>query len=115
MYTNSIVNSIGPFVHTVYFWLKNPNNKNAKNTFEKAIRKMIKTNTQAISNHFGSAAMSKTRDVVDNSFTYCFILVFPDLKTQNLYQKDPTHMLFIKEASHLWEKVRVHDSISIEP
>jgi hypothetical protein len=114
MSTKSIENLTGPFVHTVFFWLKNPKNKDDQKTFKKAIRKMIQTNTQAISNHLGCAAKSEKRDVVDNSFTYCFIMIFPDLKTQNLYQNDPTHILFIEEASHLWEKVRVHDSISID-
>ena len=38
---------------------------------------------------------------------------FQNEETQRLYQTDQTHLKFIKEAKHLWAKVRVHDSISI--
>ena len=40
------------------------------------------------------------------------MMIFSDLETQNIYQTDPTHELFIKEAAHLWERVIVYDSIS---
>jgi hypothetical protein len=112
MIKRNIENTTGPFVHSVYFWLKNPDNLENTNAFEKAIRKLIRTNPQATSNHFGKAAEVEERAVVDNSFTYFYMMIFSDLKTQNLYQTDPTHELFIKEAAHLWERVIVYDSIS---
>ncbi len=40
-------------------------------------------------------------------------MTFPNLEAQNTYQNDPTHLLFIEEAQHLWENVRVHDSIAL--
>ena len=109
----SIQNTTGPFLHTVFFWLNNPNDRVDRYEFEKAIKKLIKTNPQATANHLGCPANSKNRDVVDNSFTYCYTMSFTDLKSQNDYQSDPTHLLFIKEAKHLWKKVRVYDSLSI--
>ena len=112
MTKKNIENTTGPFVHSVYFWLKNPDNLENTNAFEKAIRKLIRTNPQATSNHFGKAAEVEERAVVDNSFTYFYMMIFSDLKTQNLYQTDPTHEIFIKEAAHLWERVIVYDSIS---
>ena len=113
MSKNFIENTTGPFLHMVFFWLKNPESQDDRSAFEYSIRKLIRTNSQAIANHLGCPAKTEERDVVDNSFTYCFTLSFPDLEAQNVYQTDPTHLLFIEEASHLWEKVRVHDSISI--
>ena len=113
MYKKKIENTTGPFLHTVFFWLKNPENKLDRTIFEVAIRKLIRTNPQAIANHFGSPAASEKRDVVDNSFTYCYTMSFPSLEAQNAYQIDPSHLTFIKEAEHLWNQVRVHDSISI--
>ena len=38
---------------------------------------------------------------------------FPSLDAQDAYQTDPSHLTFIKEAEHLWNQVRVYDSISI--
>jgi len=106
-------NSKGPLVHTVFFWLKNPDNAADRGAFETAIKKLMATNPQSIGNHLGTPAASEKRDVVDNSFTYCYVMTFPTLEAQDTYQTDPTHLLFIEEASHLWEKVLVYDSLSI--
>ena len=38
---------------------------------------------------------------------------FADLDDQNTYQTDPTHEMFIEEASHRWERVLVSDSIAL--
>ena len=40
------------------------------------------------------------------------MMIFSDLEAQNAYQTDPTHLLFIEEASHLWKRVLVYDSIA---
>ncbi len=113
MSKQSIENTTGPLLHTVFFWLKNPENDSDRNAFETALRKLIQTNPQATANHLGRPAASEKRDVVDNSFTYCYTMSFPNLEAQNAYQTDPTHQLFIEEAQHLWAKVRVYDSIAI--
>lgn len=113
MASNSIQNTTGPLLHVVFFWLKEPNNKAHRAEFETAIKKLIDTNPQAVANHLGCPAASEKRDVVDNSFTYCYTMSFPHLEAQNTYQTDPTHNLFIEEASHLWERVVVSDSIAI--
>ena len=113
MESPSIQNTTGPLLHVVFFWLKEPDNKQHRPQFETAIKKLIQTNPQAIANHLGCPAASEKREVVDNSFTYCYTMSFPDLEAQNTYQTDPTHNLFIEEAAHLWERVIVHDSIAI--
>lgn len=113
MTSNSIQNTTGPLLHVVFFWLKEPNNKAHRTEFETAIKKLIDTNPQATANHLGCPAASEKRDVVDNSFTYCYTMSFPSLEAQNTYQTDPTHNLFIEEASHLWERVVVSDSIAV--
>jgi hypothetical protein len=40
-------------------------------------------------------------------------MIFNSLDDQNAYQIDQTHTLFIEEASHLWERVLVSDSVNI--
>ncbi|MDG1762367.1 MAG: Dabb family protein [Flavobacteriaceae bacterium] len=114
MESNTIQNSTGPLLHIVFFWLKEPNNKKHRFEFETAIQKLISTNPQATANHLGCPAASEKRDVVDNSFTYCYTMSFPNLDAQNKYQTDPTHNLFIEQAAHLWERVVVNDSISLD-
>jgi|TARA_B100001094_G_scaffold326568_1_gene382975 hypothetical protein len=113
MKSNSILNTTGPLLHIVFFWLKEPKNNAHRAEFETAIKKLIDTNPQAIANHLGCPANSEKRDVVDNSFTYCYTMIFNSLDDQNAYQIDQTHTLFIEEASHLWERVLVSDSVNI--
>ena len=113
MPNSSIENTTGPLLHIVLFWLKQPNNKAHRAEFETAIKKLIATNPQAVSNHLGIPANTEKREVIDNSFTYCYTMSFPDIEAQNAYQNDPTHELFIKEAAHLWERVLVNDSLSL--
>lgn len=113
MANSSIENTTGPLLHIVFFWLKEPNNKAHRAEFETALKKLIATNPQAHANHLGVPASSEKRAVVDNSFTYCYTMSFPDLEAQNAYQTDPTHELFIEEAAHLWERVLVNDSLSL--
>lgn len=113
MAQSSIENTTGPLLHIVFFWLKEPDNQAHRSQFETALKKLITTNPQATANHFGIPAASEKRTVVDNSFTYCYTMSFPDLEAQNAYQTDPTHELFIKEASALWDRVLVSDSLAV--
>lgn len=101
----------GLLVHSVYFWLNNPDNMEEKAEFEKALKKLIKTNKIAVKKHFGKPGSTEKREVVDNSYDYCMILTFANLKAQRLYQDAPTHLIFINEAKHLWKKVQVYDSM----
>lgn len=101
----------GELVHSVYFWLNNPDDKKERAEFEKALKKLIKTNKIAVKKHLGKPGSTEKRDVVDNSYDYCMILTFANLKAQRLYQDAPTHLIFIDEAKHLWKKVQVYDSM----
>ena len=101
----------GELVHSVYFWLNNPENEQERAEFEMAIKKLIKTNKIAVKKHLGKPGSTEKRDVVDNSYDYCMILTFSNLKAQRLYQDAPTHLIFIDEAKHLWKKVQVFDSM----
>jgi hypothetical protein len=40
------------------------------------------------------------------------VVTFPDIETHDEYQVDPTHLLFIEKAKHLWEKVVIYDSVA---
>lgn len=74
---------------------------------------MIATNTQGILAHIGSPASTEQREIVDNSFTYKYVMTFASVEAEKAYQIDPTHTDFVKKAQHLIEKVIVYDSFSI--
>ena len=100
-------------IHTVFFWLKNPDHATDRAAFETAMEKLRQTNPQGLKSHLGCPAATEERGVVDSSFTYCYVMTFASVEDDIAYQTDPTHLAFIEEASHLWEKVVVYDSKSI--
>ena len=111
---NKVNNEIdGVLVHSVYFLLNKLENSTDSEEFETAIKKLLSTNKLAIKKHLGKPGNTEKREVVDNSYDYCMILTFPSLKAQRLYQDDPTHLIFIQSAKHLWKKVQVFDSMKV--
>lgn len=100
------------FAHTVYFWLKNPDNPVDRTAFEKSLRTFLDTSAYAKTQFIGKPPKA-SRDVVDGSFTYSLIVTFESAKAQQLYQDEPPHKKFVEESSGLWSKVIVYDSTSI--
>ncbi len=97
-------------MHHVFFWLKEPKNQAHRQQFEKAIDKLLKVETIKMS-HFGTPASTEKRDVVDNSFTYSYMVLFDSLEDQKAYQIHPVHLNFVEKNSQLWDKVIVYDSV----
>jgi len=98
------------FVHHVFFWLKEPENKEERIQFEKGI-KNLRAIPQIQSSHIGSPVES-SRQVVDDSFTYSYMTFFRNNEDQTIYQTHPLHLQFIEDCQHLWEKVIVYDAMS---
>lgn len=100
------------FVHTVFFWLKNPDNKEDRIAFETSLKKFIYSSKYTNTNFIGIPAKTP-RDVVDNSYTYSLIVTFNSKEQQDEYQKEDVHLAFIERSQHLWDKVIVYDGISL--
>ncbi|MEM9077130.1 MAG: Dabb family protein [Bacteroidota bacterium] len=101
------------FAHTVYFWFKNPDDAEGKARFETSLKKFLKNSKFAKTNFIGVPPKS-TREVVDDSFTYSLIVTFDSAESQEGYQKEEAHLLFIEECKDLWEKVVVYDSYGLK-
>ncbi len=97
-------------IHHVFFWLKEPDNQAHRKQFEKALEDLLKVETITVS-HVGVPAATEERGVVDNTFTYSYMVMFDTLEDQLIYQKHPIHLNFIEKNSDLWEKVVVYDSV----
>ena len=97
------------FVHTVYFWLKDPNNIEDRTAIEASLKKFMHNSKYAQTKFVGKPPKA-TRDIVDDSFTYALILTFSSAEEQENYQKEEAHLIFIEESQDLWEKVLVYDS-----
>lgn len=100
------------FAHTVYFWLKNPDNPKDRKAFETSLQKFLDNSAYAKTNFIGTPPQA-SRNVVDGSFTYSLIVTFESAEAQQNYQDEAPHKLFIEESSDLWEKVIVYDSKGI--
>ena len=100
------------FVHTVFFWLNNPDSDADRGKFEASLTKFLQNSDFAKTNFIGTPPKA-SRDVVDGSFTYSLVVTFESADAQQKYQEEPAHLLFIEEASSLWNKVIVYDSTGI--
>lgn len=99
----------GNFVHVVFFWLKKENEK-TKKAFLTELRKFIDHADMINSQHIGTPA-DTDRPVIDNTYTFSLILSFDSKKEHDEYQEHQLHKDFIANASPLWEKVQVYDSV----
>jgi hypothetical protein len=92
--------------HQVYFWLKNPEDRqkliDGVNTLKK-----IKTVRQI---HVGIVAGTERRDIIDTSWGVSLLLFFDDIAGEASYQTDPIHLDFVKNYSNLWNKVIIYDA-----
>lgn len=102
-------NDEGPFIHHVYFWLKNATSQDDKSKLIAGLKKLssVKTIQQF---HIGQPAPTN-RDVIDRSYAVSWLLFFKNKADQDSYQTDPVHLKFIEDCSHLWSRVVVYDSV----
>jgi Stress responsive A/B Barrel Domain len=99
------------FVHVVNFWLKKSLHPEDIQLFELGVKSLgtIDTLRQF---QVGKPA-STDRPVIDRSYDYCLLTVFDDMAGHDVYQEHPTHLKFIKDCAHLWDRVLIYDSESI--
>lgn len=100
------------FNHTVFFWLKNPDSQADKDAFVKSLSKFLDNSGYAKTKFIGTPPKA-SRDVVDGSFTFSLMVSFDSAESQQAYQDEAPHKLFIEESEHLWEKVIVYDATGI--
>lgn len=99
-------------MHKVFFWLKNPDSREDRDALIAGLKTLAAIETvRGI--HIGMPASTEQRDVVDNSYQVSELLMFDSAEDQDAYQVDPIHQKFVRDCSHLWEKVVVYDSISV--
>jgi hypothetical protein len=99
-----------PVVHHVFFWLKNPDSKEDRDKLAAGVKALSKIPTVR-ELHVGIVASTEKRDVIDSSWGVSELMFFSDLEGQATYQTHPIHLEFIKNYSHLWEKVVVYDAV----
>ena len=51
------------------------------------------------------------KSVIDTSYQFSWLAIFPTKEAQDAYQVDPIHLHFVDTCKHLWKKVSVLDSV----
>lgn len=95
--------------HYVLFWLNDGLSEQEINDFAQFFED-LKGIPGIKSLHYGRAAQTHQRDVVDNSFTYNLLVYFDTMDDINAYETHPVHLAAIEKYSKFWNKVVVHDS-----
>jgi len=99
-------------IHHVFFWLKNPGSNEDLEKLLEGLRALAKIET--VKNiHIGVPADTEKRSVVESSYAASELLFFDDLAGQKTYQDHPIHQHFVKNCSHLWDKVVVYDVMGV--
>jgi hypothetical protein len=96
------------FVHHVFFWLKEPDNKEAMERCRKGLEKLVTIETIRYK-HIAMPANTR-REVIDSSYQFSLLTIFDNEAGHDVYQEHETHKEFIAECSDLWERVVVYDS-----
>jgi len=96
------------FLHNVYFYLTNPDNKEEADQLEKGIKTLGTIDT--VRDFYVGKCVPSDREVVDSEYTLHLMVKFDDQAGHDFYQTHQTHVDFIKACAHLWEKVKVYDS-----
>ena len=104
----------GEFAHIVLIWLKDPNSEAVHARFQSALQTMVKNSLYIKSAHLGSPA-STSRDIVDNSYTYCYIATFASKEDQDSYQTEKAHDVFREQVGHLFDRIVIYDSLGLKP
>jgi hypothetical protein len=101
-----------PIVHHVFFWLKEPVSVDDRDHLVEGVRTLA--GIPAVRElYVGVPASTEKRGVVDASWHVSELLYFEDIQAQSAYQEHPIHQEFIRNHSHLWEKVVVYDTVHI--
>jgi hypothetical protein len=107
----SQIASLPKVVHHVFFWLKNPQSKEDLAALLAGIRTLSKIETVR-GLHVGVPASTEPRPVVESTYSASEMIFFDNVQDEATYQVHPLHQKFIKDCSHLWNRVMVFDSVS---
>ena len=97
------------FIHHVFFWLKENDESNREQLIE-GLKKLSSVST--IKQYHIGVPANTNREVIENTYNVSWMILFDNAADQDSYQVDPIHLNFVKECSHLWNKVTVFDTVN---
>ncbi|WP_460945019.1 Dabb family protein [Spirosoma daeguense] len=98
------------FVHTVFFWMKHPENKADHDALRAGLESLKEISDISVA-YVGTPAETR-RPVIDHSYDFALTLVFADKAAHDTYQEHPIHLKFVADCAHIWEGVKIYDAVS---
>ena len=108
-FSEQTTNIMTVIFHMVFFWLVD-DTPEVKKTFLMELYQFVDQVDEIKKVHVGPPA-DTDRDVIDNTYSFNMVITFDSKKEHDIYQEHPAHKKFIENASSLWEKVLVYDSV----
>lgn len=100
-------------IHMVYFWLRSDEHSTQAKTELIAGLETLAAIDLIKAMHIGVPASTLERDVIDSSYHVSLVLQFDSPADQDAYQIHPVHLAFVDKCNHLWQTVKVCDSIAV--
>lgn len=97
------------FVHTVFFWLKHPENQDDHKALRAGLES-LRAVTEISAAYIGTPAETR-RPVIDHSYDFSITFAFADKAAHDVYQTHPVHLAFVDKCAHLWERVKIYDAV----
>lgn len=98
------------FVHTVFFWLKEKEDDNARKALHQGLEALSKID-EIQTGYIGTPASTR-RAVIDHTYDFSLTFVFPDKATHDAYQVHPDHLRFVDNCAALWGDAKVYDMVT---
>jgi hypothetical protein len=105
---DKMTGNTGNLVHIVYYWLKDPADK------DKLIEglKMLVTAKNIKSSYVGTPQKTKA-DVMEMSWDIMLLMVFDKPEGIDLYHKEDVHQKFVDGYGKLWSKTLKFDALNV--
>lgn len=97
-----------PFVHAVYFWLKDDISTTDRESFREILESLKKI--KSVKKCYVLEPAGTNRNVVDNSYDFALIMHFKNAEAQENYQVDPKHTAAVEQMSDLIDRFVVYDA-----
>ena len=99
------------FLHAVYFWAVPDLSEAAEHQLLQGMETL--RSIKGIKHIWIGPPAHTPREVVDNSYTYAFVVLFESKAAHDAYQVDPIHTSFINQHKDKWTRVQIYDNVMV--
>jgi|SRR5215207_7277 len=95
-------------IHSVYFWFKPDADPAVVAAFEAGLKRLASI-PDITTAYFGRPEATPSRAVIDDTYSWALVAIFPDLAAHDRYQEHRLHQEFLAQFAASWQRVQVYD------